>query len=1031
MSRISPRGAAAAASLLLALAAAAHAQSTASLRGRVTDDQGAGVAGASIAVKNLATGEERTTVSDRQGEYLVPALPVGSYRLEVQSTGFQASVMQNLRIEVAQVAVQNVKLSVGGRTEEVAVVGESPAIETVTTSFGTVIDQKTVQEIPLNGRHFVDLGLLIPGSVAPQPATGFLTAPLRGQGSFAFNTAGNREDTVNFMINGINLNDQVQNQITFQPSINTVAEFKVDNSSLSAEYGRSSGAVVNIATRSGTNEYHGELFEFFRDESLDARNFFNPESQPQSTFNRNQFGANLGGPIIKNKTFFFLSYEGLRQRQGLDFNSGVLSDAERAGVTDPVVRNLLPLIPQANAVGSRGEARFIGTGTAPVDIDQFTGDLSHQFGPSDRAHAYYAWQRDERGEPNLQGNTIPGFGDTRSSHRQIGTFNYTHIFGATLVNEARIGFNRINITFAPNVAQNPADYGINNGITEALVLPQITVQGVGLNFGGPGGFPQGRTDTTYVLADTLSWAKGRHSLKIGGEYRRFHNINFGNNGGTFTYPSLADFQAGRGTAFTVTLGDLDSDITQQAVGLFVQDNLRLSANFSVELGLRYDRIIAPTEAEDRFVYFDPASSELRQVGVSGRDKIYDDKDNFQPRVGVIWDPFGDGKTSIRAAYSILSDQPVTNLVANTAGNPPIVTPLTFTGPAGSIRLDNAITVAGPAGLAPNSVDAGFRNPTIQTWNVNVQREFFRNMTFTVGYFGSKGEHLRIARNVNQFLIDSNTRPYPRIASTSPILPGSNVGNITEVTSDGRSRYKGLWITLQQRLRGGLQFNGSYTLSKSEDTNSLNSQNVVVQDSLNFEGDFAPSDYDVKHRYVLSAIWELPFKGNALKEGWQLALVTQGQTGNPINIVTNLNFTGNANIRPDLVGNLVVTGDPNGWYSNAVCDPRIAGSCTSSSVFALPVNPNHFGNLARNAVRGPGFYNTDLSIIKRTRISKTTLELRVEAFNVFNHPNLGNPGLAGRTATVGSTSFGIITSTRLPTGDAGSARQIQFAAKLLF
>ena len=183
--------------------------------------------------------------------------------------------------------------------------------------------------------------------------------------------------------------------------------------------------------------------------------------------------------------------------------------------------------------------------------------------------------------------------------------------------------------------------------------------------------------------------------------------------------------------------------------------------------------------------------------------------------------------------------------------------------------------------------------------------------------------------------------------------------------------------------------------------------------------------------MLSAIWELPFKGNQLKEGWQLAVVTQGQTGNPINIVTNLNFTGNANIRPDLVGNLVVTGDPNGWYSNAVCDPRVAGSCTSSSVFALPVGPNHFGNLARNAVRGPGFYNTDFSIIKRTRISKATLELRAEAFNVFNHPNLGNPSLAGRTATVGSTSFGLITSTRLPTGDAGSARQIQFAAKLLF
>src|SRR4029453_14982302 len=485
----------------------------------------------------------------------------------------------------------------------------------------------------------------------------------------------------------------------------------------------------------------------------------------QSKFNRNQFGVNLGGPIIKNRTFFFLSYEGLRQRQGLDFNSGVLSDAERAAVTDPVVRNLLPLIPTANAVGSRGEARFIGTGTAPVDIDQVTGDVSHQFGPSDRVHAYYAWQRDERGEPNLQGNTIPGFGDTRASHRQIGTFNYTHIFGPTLVNEARVGFNRINITFAPNVQQNPADYGINNGINEALVLPQITVQGVGLNFGGPSNFPQGRTDTTYVLADTLSWAKGRHSLKFGGEYRRFHNINFGNNGGTFTYPSLADFQAGRGTAFTVTLGDLDSDITQKALGLFVQDNAPSGPNLSVELGLRYDRIIAPTEAHNRFVYFDPPSAERRQVGISGRDKIYDDKDNFQPRIGVIWDPFGDGKTSVRAAYSILSDQPVTNVVSPTAGNPPIVTPLTFTGPGGSIRLDNAIAVAGPAGLAPASVDAGFRNPSMQTWNVNVQREFFRNMTFTLGYFGSKGEHLRVSRNVNQFLIDTNTRPYPKIAGT--------------------------------------------------------------------------------------------------------------------------------------------------------------------------------------------------------------------------------------------------------------------------
>jgi hypothetical protein len=659
------------AAVLVASAVPALAQSTASLRGTVSDQQGAALPGAKIVVRNQATGEERTAQADTRGEYQVAALPVGLYRLEVRAEGFQASVTADLRLEVAQAAVQNVRLTLGSMAEEVSVVGEAPVIESVTTSVGQVIDQRTVQEIPLNGRHFVDLGLLIPGSVAPQPATGFLTAPLRGQGSFAFNTAGNREDTVNFMINGINLNDQVQNQITFQPSINTVQEFKVDNSTLSAEYGRSSGAVVNIATRSGTNEFHGEAFEFFRNQSLDARNSFNLDSQPQSTFRRHQFGANLGGPIAKNKTFFFASYEGLRQRQGLDFNSGVLSEAERAGVTDPVVRRLLALIPAPNAVGSRGEARFLGTGTAPVDIDQGTIDLSHQLADSDRIHGYYAYQRDERGEPNLQGNTIPGFGDVRSSTRQILTVNETHIFGSNLVNEVRLGFNRINITFAPNVAENPADFGINNGITTAVVLPQITVQGVGLNFGGPSAFPQGRTDTTMVLSDTASYLSGRHAFKVGGEYRRFHNVNFQTNGGTFTFANLAAFQTGQGSAFNVTLGDIDSDLVQQAFGVFLQDNFKVRSNLSLELGIRYDVNVSPVEADDRFVYFDPGTVSLYRVGSGGpRDKIYENKGNFQPRVGVVWDPWDDGKTSVRAAYGMLTDQPVTNLVTPTAGNPP-------------------------------------------------------------------------------------------------------------------------------------------------------------------------------------------------------------------------------------------------------------------------------------------------------------------------------------------------------------------------
>src|SRR3954463_1112706 len=279
--------------LLLMFAVSAFSQNAAKIVGTVSDQSGAAVVGATVTVKNTGLGVERTTQTNSTGSYEVPALPPGTYSVQVQMTGFETQVAKNLVLQVSQNSVQNFGLKVATTSEVVTVEATAPVIESTTMTVGQTINQRTVQEIPLNGRHFVDLGLLIPGSVTP-PQNGFLTAPLRGQGSFAFNTAGNREDTVNFMVNGINLNDGVQNQITFQPSINTVSEFKVDNSTYSAESGRSSGAIVNIATRSGSNAFHGEVFEFLRNEALDSRNFFNPRPQRQSPFKRNQFGAAFG-----------------------------------------------------------------------------------------------------------------------------------------------------------------------------------------------------------------------------------------------------------------------------------------------------------------------------------------------------------------------------------------------------------------------------------------------------------------------------------------------------------------------------------------------------------------------------------------------------------------------------------------------------------------------------------------------------------------------------------------------------------------
>ncbi|HKQ74562.1 MAG TPA: TonB-dependent receptor [Blastocatellia bacterium] len=1026
--------------ILAAFSSIAFAQSTATLQGSVTDPSGAVVSGAKVTVRNQATGFERIVQTDSDGNYQAAALPPGVYRVEAQAPGFGSQVVSGLTLEVSRIVVQNFQLKVGEVTQRVEVTADTQTVETATVTVGQVINQKTVQEIPLNGRHFVDLGLLIPGSVTP-PQNGFLTAPLRGQGSFAFNTAGAREDTVNFMINGINLNDMVQNQITFQPSINTVREFKVDNSTYSAEYGRNSGAIVNIATRSGTNEFHGEAFEFLRNEKFDARNFFDRTKPP---FKRNQFGGALGGPIFKDQAFFFFSYEGLRQRQGLTLNGGVLSDEQRAQATDPVVRRLIELIPRANTVVA-GVPRFLGSDTAPVDLDQWTGDVSVNLGVNDRLHGYYAIQRDKRGEPILQGNNIPGFGDTRQSRRQIFTLNETHTFGPNLVNEARFGYNRIFITFTPNVQLNPAELGISNGLNEPVGLPQITVGVIGLNFGGPNGFPQGRGDTAAVVSDTVNYLRGKHSLKFGGELRRFYNNNFAKTPGTFGFASPADFLRGAANAFTVTIGDVSSSIGTGALGLFAQDSYKVSPSLTLELGFRYDWFMSPTERYDRFVVLDPATGALTRIG-SGQDLIYDQNSkNFQPRIGFAWDPFKNGKTSVRGAYSILADQPVTNLVTPAAGNPPLATPLTFNG---AIRFDNAVTVARSAGLAPASVDPNLNNAYVQSYNLNVQREITPTLGVMVGFFGSKATHLRMSRNINQFI--NGARPFPSIPASSAILPGAAVGNVTEITSAGNSNYNALWVSATKRLSRGFQFNGSYTLSKSIDYNSLNSQGVVVQDSFNLRGDRGLSDFDARHRFVVNWIYELPFKGNRVVEGWQLSGITQLQTGNPITILagnplaiagttiggaTIANFTGVASIRPDLIGNVQKVGRVEQWFTNTVCDPRHPSVCPSGAVFALPValvggqSVFHFGSLGRNTITGPGFNNTDFSVLKNTRITEDVqLQFRAEFFDIFNHANFGQPN---RVAVTGTSNFGVITNTRFPTGDSGSSRQVQFALKLIF
>jgi hypothetical protein len=405
--------------MALTLAAPAFAQSTGAIQGTVTDSSGSPVPNAAVTVKDPDHGVDRTLATDSAGIYFVPSLPVGTYSVGVKASGLTQTEAKGLIVEVGTTVTQNFALTVASSTQVVEVQASAPLVDTSSASLGAVVNEQEVQDVPLNGRHFVDLAQLTTGTVEG-PAVGNLTVPLRGQGTFSFNSAGGREDTVNFMVNGINMNDPNNQQVTFQPTINTVDEFKIDNSTFSAEYGRNSGAIVNVATRPGVDTWHGEAYEYIRNNDLDARNFSNPTNvtvagalvpNHQSEFIRNQFGGDGGGAIKKDKTFVYLSYEALRQRQAVPISTTTLSAeqvAQAEATSDPVIKSLLPLIPAPNS----GTNQFVFSASAPVNIQQGTVNFSQIFSEKQRLNIYYAIQQDARDEPpSTDLNDFPNEGD--------------------------------------------------------------------------------------------------------------------------------------------------------------------------------------------------------------------------------------------------------------------------------------------------------------------------------------------------------------------------------------------------------------------------------------------------------------------------------------------------------------------------------------------------------------------------------------------------------------------------------------------
>jgi hypothetical protein len=1048
---------------LLVFPVSAPAQSTATLTGTVTDPSGAVVPDAQVVVHSLATGQDRALRTDSAGLYVVPSLQPGDYKLQATAPGFSAFTVERVTLDVDQEVKVNMKLALATAGETVQVEGEASQIESQTITVGQVIDTRTVQELPLNGRHFLDLTVLTPGGVVADTA-GSLTAPSRGLGANSFITAGNREDSVNFQINGINLNDISQNQLTFQPSISTTSEFKIDNQTFSAEYGRSDGSIVTVATRSGTNKFHGEAFDYFRNEALDARNYFNrpfnattglplvANTGDKAPLKRNNYGGSVGGPIWRDHTFFFFSYEALRQHQGILQNSPVFTSTQLAGFTPGTPgAEIAALIPIANS-----GANYVSFTPGPVQIDQYTGDVMQQLGANDSLHGFYAFQKDVRTEPALQGDTLPGWGDHRAAHRQIGTLQYVHIFNSNITNEARLGFNRIAIAFNPANLISPASVGLGDGLSGNVGIPQTTVTDVGFTIGGPSGFPQGRDTTTGVLADTVTMVKGNHQIKWGGEFRRYLYYSFAGNIGILTL-STANLQASVSPVFSIQPNIIDYRIYADALGAFVQDNYKVAPGLTLEYGLRFEWNGTPLEGENRISIFNPTNVTLTQAGTNGipADGAYKQNYNWEPRAGFAYDLFNNQKTVVRGAYGYLVDQPVAGTVSILTGNPPFTTAVSYSNSATPIPLSSLYASAKAAsGFALGWVNPNFKNAYIEDFNLNVQQALPWGMVSSIGYYGSVGRHLLIYTNPNQASgVPGSLHPFTALSATSPIDPGANIAsNISERNSVGHSSYNALWLTLGKDFSHGLEFNMNYDWTKSMDINSLGSQGVLsLPDSNNPNGNYGLSDFDVRNHYAGTAIYALPFKGNELVSGYRLEAIFQYQTGNPVNIVASSDgFNGlSGYVHPTQVGHIVrakqqlpgvanVTLFPSTGlgYGGTVCDItnytpacvfEIQGTQASATGSTAPTTYTALGTMQRNAVEGPGYADLDLSGEKETKIFENlTFTLRADAFDIFNHPNFGQP-----SGNVQSTSFGQITATRFATSDGGSSRQLQISGKFIF
>jgi Carboxypeptidase regulatory-like domain/TonB dependent receptor-like, beta-barrel len=1108
--------------LITAVGSFGQTANTGSIAGTVKDQSGAVIPDARVTVRESSTGVERTVTTNAAGAYRAPLLEPGVYTVHFVRDGFGTVDLQDVRVVITETTVADVAMKVGVAVQSVSVEAVAPILQTTEATTGRVIEEKTITELPLATRNFTQLLTLSSGAFAPIADNAAI-----GLNSQNISVNGARPTNNNLILNAVDANQIGLNNAANLPipATDTIQEFKVQTSLYDASTGRGGGAAIAAVTKSGGSDYHGNLYEFFRNDALNANNFFfNATGTPRPVLKRNQFGGTFGGPLSvpglydgrKGSTFFFVSYQGSRETNGASLISSVSSASLPVGLTDnnrtaaglsqafpneqpgqisQVAINLLNAhLPNGAFLIPSPQVQKTGinfTESIPAHFleNQFNVNLDHNFSASDKFSAKffsinYPTQQEFLGFFDAaDAANLPGFGGNLNQKNRVLSLVETHVFNGNLVNEARVGFTRVYADFNEAEPISLASVGITRfNQAQFPGIPSIQVLGQ-FNIGPLPIFDVLTGINNYQYSDTLSYVRGRHSLKFGVEFKREQenfNVDFFQRG-VVLFLSFDDFLKGNPFLGVDGSGILNRNFRNFDAAGYVQDDFKMSPKLTLNFGLRYEIDGPPSDTEGRLATFDPqkyqagnppngfvlAGNVAPQFQIPGVPRVSNtllktsDYNNFAPRVGFAYKPFEGHPLVVRGGYGIFYSRISNEAAVFSFTNPPFAElgeqffPGSFSDPLPHLPLPSQFPIA-PVIPGINSTGTGLTGapisafaldpnavtPYVQQYNLTVQHEFAKDFVLEVGYVGSHGVKLLRRVGIAQSLLASPQNPVNGITTNTPDnadlrspFPGLSPSGFVQFQTSGSSSYNSLQTSLTKRLGHGLQFLASYTFSKSIDDAASGSQ--LGDSRITSDGDQhnlrlnrAPSDFDRPHRFVTSFTYDLPaYKENAVLHGltsnWELSGIFTAQSGTPLDIVDSLGgaLFGGSNSSTGIISRASFV--PGQTAGSAQGHGSIEGRLNqffNTKAFE-PAQGGLFGDLGRNILRGPNEKNVDFSVLRRFPVKwveRSSVEFRAEFFNVFNFVNFDNP-----VTNIQAGTFGQIQNTST------SARIIQFALKYNF